>query len=127
MDRDQKIQKILSAAPKLKRDRLIPSSTHQELPAPVAAQPRKADHEKKATIFPRKLQIPVTVEQELTLDHVAKRLQGNRQGRGGDSINSNTVARSLLRLLDGIQITEGDVALSEQEVFQLLKSKLGIG
>jgi hypothetical protein len=121
-----KVQKILASAPKLKRDSLIPSSAPREVVAATAAQPRKPEHQKKATIFPRKLQIPVTVEQEMVLDQIAKRLQGNRKGMGGESINSNTVARCLIQLLEGIQIAEDDVALSEAEVFSLLKKKIGI-
>ena len=124
MDR---IQKMIASAPKLNRDRLIPSaSPQQSVSAPAAAQPRKPEAQKKANIFPRKLQIPVTVEQEMSLDQIAKKLQGNRRGRGGESINSNTVARCLIQLLERVQIGEEDVALSEEAVFSLLKSKLGI-
>ena len=126
MDR---VQKMIASAPKLNRDRLIPSASSQQsaaAPKPAAPQPRKPEALKKANVFPRKLQVPVTVEQEMTLDQIAKRLQGNRQGRGGESINSNTVARCLIQLLERVQIEQEDVALSEDEVLLLLKRKLGI-
>jgi len=124
MDR---VQKILASAPKLRRDSLIPSAPHHSSePSPEGAIHRKPENKRKANVFPRKLQVPVTVEQEMTLDQIAKKLQGNRKGRGGESINSNTVARCLIQLLERVQIGEEDVALSEEQVFSLLKSKLGI-
>lgn len=118
-----KVSKIVASAPKLgKRDSLIPSSSTLQT---KAEEVRLPEHKKKAAIYPRKLQVPVTLEQEMLLDQIAKKLQGNRAGRGGESINANTVVRCLIQLLKDIQI-EDEVALSEESVRLLIKTKLGI-
>ncbi|MFO0001854.1 MAG: hypothetical protein ACK559_12065, partial [bacterium] len=66
------------------------------------------------------------------VSQIAKQLQSNRGKidrfgkREGDSINKSTIVRCLIQLLDGVEITPEDRAFSEDEVFEILKNKLGI-
>jgi len=107
----------------LKRDTLIPT---KETPAPVAAAPKQ---QRMAVLYPEKLQVPVTMQQEISLSTIAKQLQANRGKIGqreGESINKGTIVRCLIRLLEDVQIEAADRPLSEDQVFNLLKTKLGI-
>jgi hypothetical protein len=88
-------------------------------------QRRKAPEELKAELYPIRLQLPVTKEQNLLLTRIAQELQLNRAGRG-EAINKNTVTRCLINLLEDIEITEADVVSSEQDVEQLIRAKLGL-
>jgi len=110
----------------LKRDTLIPT---KETPAhsPVAAAPKQ--QQPMAVLYPEKLQIPVTMQQEILLSTIAKQLQANRGKIGqreGESINKGTIVRCLIRLLEDVQVDAADRPLSEDQVFNLLKTKLGI-
>lgn len=109
----------------LKRDTLIPT---KETPAhsPVLAAPKQ---QPMAALYPEKLQIPVTMQQEILLSTIAKQLQANRGKIGqreGESINKGTIVRCLIRLLEDVQVDAADRPLSENQVFNLLKTKLGI-
>jgi hypothetical protein len=134
MDR---VQKILASAPKLRRDSLIPTSPPPKIaqgaaskvaPAPVSEDGkirRKAPEELKAELFPVRLQVPVTKRQNLLLTRIAQELQLNRAGKG-EAINKNTIARCVINLLEGVEITEVDKVSSEQDVEELLRRKLAI-
>ena len=107
------------------RDTLIPTK-ETPAPSPVVAAPRQ---QPMAVLYPEKLQIPVTMQQEILLSTIAKQLQANRGKIGqreGESINKGTIIRCLIRLLEDVQIGAEDRPLSEDQVFDLLKNKLGI-
>jgi hypothetical protein len=122
-----KVSKMLASAPgfQKKRDSLFRST--EASPTPAAAAEPKAE-----TSFTEKLQIPVTPDQWMLVSQIAKQLQSNRGKidrfgkREGDSINKSTIVRCLIQLLDGVEITPEDRAFSEDEVFEILKNKLGI-
>lgn len=122
-----KVSKMLASAPgfQKKRDNLFRST--EASPTPAAAEEPKAE-----TSFTEKLQIPVTPDQWMLVSQIAKQLQSNRGKidrfgkREGESINKSTIVRCLIQLLDGVEITPEDRAFSEDEVFEILKNKLGI-
>jgi hypothetical protein len=69
--------------------------------------------------------VPVTKRQNLLLTRIAQELQLNRAGKG-EAINKNTIARCVINLLEGVEITEEDRVSSEQGVEDLLRRKLVI-
>jgi hypothetical protein len=130
MDKDR-VQKMIASAPKLRRESLIPTESTSQV-APAAVPPfgddkirRKAPEELKAELFPVRLQVPVTKRQNLLLTRIAQELQLNRAGKG-EAINKNTIARCVINLLEGVEITEEDRVSSEQGVEDLLRRKLVI-
>jgi hypothetical protein len=124
-----KVSKMLASAPgfQKKRDRDNLFRSTEASPTPAAAAEPKAE-----TSFTEKLQIPVTPDQWMIVSQIAKQLQSNRGKidksgrREGESINKSTIVRCLIQLLDGVEITPEDRAFSEDEVFEILKNKLGI-
>lgn len=124
MDKVSKMRDQLKGGLK-PRDTLIPTK-ETPVPSPVVAASRQ---QPMAVLYPEKLQIPVTMQQEFLLSTIAKQLQANRGKIGqreGESINKGTIVRCLIRLLEDVRIEAADRPLSEDQVFDLIKNKLGI-
>ena len=123
MDNLQKMRASVGGKLKQKpKDILLrPTETPPQAPkGERAPEQRKLPEEKIPTLYPVRLQTPITTEQLGLLTTTAQRL---RKG-GGDLINKGAVIRCLIDLLQDIPFSDGDSVTTEDELKSLLRQKM---
>ena len=108
----------------------VPAAPMREAPPPVA-QPRTSvkarvpQRVRKTDTYSEKMSTFLSPEMRDELEMTARMLQRNRLVKG-ESITVHTLIRSGVRVMtELLQFTDGDVINSEEELYALVKRKLG--